>query len=421
MTRLALVIDDNGDVAKRGRAVEVKTMKYLNRESIRNASIGDHLHLKTTTVAVVGLRGIPDVMGGIETHCEELLPRIKALRPDYDIVVFARSPYLREGTPYKGVEVQSLFTVKNKYIEALLHTFVAVLYVRFMMKCGLLHIHGIGPALLAPFARLLGLDVVITHHGEDFNRDKWNKFAKFFLHLGERCSVMFGNAVIVVSRAVAISLGDRHASERGKIRHIPNGATTFVRSAGSKDRQSCLDTLGLKPDGFVLAVGRLVSEKKFDVLIDAFHASGREGVLVIAGAADHEDAYAKALLARGAANVRFIGFQNHDCLNELYRSASLFVLASSHEGMPIAALEAAAAGCSVLLSDILPNVEIGLEARNYFPVGDVAALADKLTQPSSDFAIDSEALKKRFDWDQVAINTVAVYDAVSRTPQISAG
>lgn len=27
-------------------------------------------------IIVTGTRGIPDVMGGVETHCEELFPRI---------------------------------------------------------------------------------------------------------------------------------------------------------------------------------------------------------------------------------------------------------------------------------------------------------------------------------------------------------
>ena len=28
-------------------------------------------------IIVTGTRGIPDVMGGVETHCEELFPRIE--------------------------------------------------------------------------------------------------------------------------------------------------------------------------------------------------------------------------------------------------------------------------------------------------------------------------------------------------------
>src|SRR3546814_1210058 len=46
------------------------------------------------TICVTGLRGFPHVMGGIESHCEELLPRIKTLWPDHRSVVPGRRPYL---------------------------------------------------------------------------------------------------------------------------------------------------------------------------------------------------------------------------------------------------------------------------------------------------------------------------------------
>lgn len=30
-------------------------------------------------IFVTGTRGIPDIMGGVETHCEELFPRIASM------------------------------------------------------------------------------------------------------------------------------------------------------------------------------------------------------------------------------------------------------------------------------------------------------------------------------------------------------
>lgn len=40
-----------------------------------------------------GTRGIPDVLGGVETHCQNLYPAIKQ-QFDADICVIARSPYV---------------------------------------------------------------------------------------------------------------------------------------------------------------------------------------------------------------------------------------------------------------------------------------------------------------------------------------
>ena len=34
-------------------------------------------------IVVVGTRGIPDIQGGVETHCEELYPRLAAMAVSY--------------------------------------------------------------------------------------------------------------------------------------------------------------------------------------------------------------------------------------------------------------------------------------------------------------------------------------------------
>ena len=43
-------------------------------------------------VVVTGTRGIPGIMGGVETHCEELLPRLVKL--GYDITIIRRKSYI---------------------------------------------------------------------------------------------------------------------------------------------------------------------------------------------------------------------------------------------------------------------------------------------------------------------------------------
>lgn len=373
-------------------------------------------------VGVTGLRGIPNVMGGIETHCEQLLPRVKDLRPSYDVVVMGRSPYLTSDTTYRGVHVKRLFTIRNKYLEAIVHTFVAILYARLVLGCHVIHIHGIGPSLLTPLAAVTGLRVIVTHHGEDYNRDKWNRLARAVLRCGELMSVRYAQAVLVVSNDVASRLKARHARYRGKIHYVPNGAPRFHASTDLTAHHEILSRFGLAERRYVLAVGRLVPEKNFDMLVEAFKQANPDCDLIIAGAADHDDRYSVELMKKADQRVRFIGFQSRETLAALYRGAALFVLPSSHEGMPIAALEAASAGCPILLSDITPNVELGFDGCNYFPVGDVPSLAQCLMQPFDTYAIDREMVSARFDWDRIAERTIEIYDRVShgdRSPVLS--
>ena len=116
-------------------------------------------------ICAIGLRGIPDVMGGIESHCQQLYPRM--VEKGDSVVVIARSPYV----------VVSVWTLKHKFLETFMHTFFAILYARIFVHPDVVHLHAIGPALFTPLARLLGMKVVVTHHGADYDRQKWNRLA----------------------------------------------------------------------------------------------------------------------------------------------------------------------------------------------------------------------------------------------------
>ena len=46
-------------------------------------------------IVVTGTRGIPNVMGGVETHCEELFPRIASFGED--VTLIRRASYVNDG------------------------------------------------------------------------------------------------------------------------------------------------------------------------------------------------------------------------------------------------------------------------------------------------------------------------------------
>lgn len=360
-------------------------------------------------IHVTGLRGIPGVMGGVESHCQELLPRIKANNPDLDIAVLCRSPYVDEGRhEYCNIRLIPLPSPKQRSLEAIVATFIAILYA-FAKRAQAIHIHAIGPSLLAPLARILGLKVVVTHHGADYERAKWGRFAKLVLRLGERSSLIWAHKVIAVAPSIARDLKRLFPSQAHKVIYIPNGAPQLPASA--ERPESVLRRLGVESGRFILAVGRLVPEKGFHDLIDAFEASKKEPAqkLVIAGGADHDSPYAGALLERAGGNVVFAGIQPHDVLKTLYEHCGLFVLPSYHEGLPIAALEAASCSAPMALSDIPANRDIGLEEAHYFPAGDVQRLAQMLEGPFEHLASDAEIVRRRFDWDKSAVSTARIY------------
>lgn len=358
-------------------------------------------------VAVTGLRGIPDVMGGVETHCEEMLPRVKDIDPRLNITVFARAPYVKKPAyEFRGVSVVSVPSPDSVWREAITATFNAILAAR-RDGMDVIHIHAIGPALLTPLARLIGLKVVVTHHGEDYNRAKWGRFPSLVLRMGEKFGIGFANQVIAVSPSLTKRLQRSFPKASSRISYIPNGAPKLPLAPGD-----ALSRFSLKPRKYILAVARLVPEKGLHDLITA-HTQIHDGrKLVIVGGADHASDYSKSLLKHEGENVVFTGLQDRGTLRELYENADLFVMPSYHEGLPIAALEAGSCSTPMLLSDIQPNLDIGLPESYYFPVGDHGALQEALLRPTYSYRVDASEFRQKFDWDQIAAKTSSVYQKI---------
>ena len=151
-------------------------------------------------ILVTGTRGIPYANGGIETHCRELYPRLVKL--GCNITVINRKPYIKKNIKeYKGVKLLTLYSPRKIFLEAFVHTFLSIVYA-WIKKYKIIHIHAIGPCLLVPLARILGLKVVITNHGPDYNRQKWGKYAKVILRLGEKWGAKYANKIIVISHII---------------------------------------------------------------------------------------------------------------------------------------------------------------------------------------------------------------------------
>jgi glycosyltransferase involved in cell wall biosynthesis len=363
-------------------------------------------------VAVLGTRGFPGVQGGVEKHAEELYTRLASL--GCDITVFTRHPYCPRGDrEFHGVKLRSLWCSRKKSLEAITHTFLGVLAAR-QLSPDVLHIHAVGPSLFVPLAKALGIKVVMTHHGPDYERLKWGRLARATLKLGEWLGVRYANEVIAVSRPIK----DDIAFKRGRTAHfIPNGVT--LPSPVIADGQ--LTKWNIEKGCYALAACRFVPEKGLHDLLEAYSMLNNPTFkLVIAGDSDHEGNYSRRLKERahGIPGVVLTGFVHGQALTELFANAGLFVQPSYYEGLPIAVLEALSYGLPVLVSDIPQHRELPLDERRYFRAGDKGAFAEALDH-AFHAGIENEelsryvtCLKQEYDWGVIAENTMDVYNKV---------
>ncbi|MFH0926573.1 MAG: glycosyltransferase family 4 protein [bacterium] len=372
---------------------------------------------KKIHIAVLGLRGIPDIQGGVEKHCQELYPRL--VKNNFDVTIIARNCYVGPH-PYecKGIQVLPIWAPRKKSLEAICNTAAGLAWLALHRKeYDVLHVHAIGPSLLIPFAKLLGFPVVVTNHGADYLRKKWGKVARIMLRLGEYLGTKHSNSIIAVSRHIKKLLSKKYKTHSI---YIPNGVNIPIfQSAGQK-----LKSFNLEPQRYFLAVGRLVPEKGFHDLLEAYTKLETDWKLALVGEADHEDTYSKELKkqAQEINGVVMTGFQKGKALAELFSNAGLFILPSYHEGLPIVALEAMSYNLPMLISDIPANKEVALP-EEIFTVGDIKALTGRLKKflENPIFLRSQELLAKKrkrleteFNWDCIAQEVGKIYSSLAK-------
>ena len=360
-------------------------------------------------IVVTGTRGIPNIMGGVETHCEELFPRIVLY--GHEVTVIRRDSYVHDSlSEWKGVNLIDIEAPKKKSFEAIVHTFRAINKAK-KLGADVLHIHAIGPALLAPYAKLLGMKVVFTHHGPDYDRDKWGFAAKTMLKLGESMGCRYADHVIVISDVIKNLIAKRCGRTRN-VHLIYNG----VPKPEICHEPEYFKELGIEEGKYILGMCRFVPEKHLHDLVEAYarlkvqKRISDDVKLVLAGDTDFEDDYSLHLKKMARENgVVLTGFIRGTRLHSLLTNALCYSLPSSHEGLPIALLEAMSYRLPVITSSIPANLEVGLDASCYHEVGDVDALASKIESivnlPLQRIDYDMG----KYDWNHIAEQVNNVY------------
>jgi glycosyltransferase involved in cell wall biosynthesis len=375
-------------------------------------------------IAHIGQKGIPATFGGIEYHVDRLSRR-QAQR-GHDVCVYVRNWYTPKTLKnYEGVRLIHMPTVRSKHLDASVHSLICSFHSLFS-GADIIHYHAIGPAFFSWIPWLFGKKVVCTVHRQDWQSEKWKTVARTFLKMGERASIRFPQRTIVVARA----LQDYFKKKYGKDTiHITHGGFAAVQREASLIKAKH----GLKGKDYILFMGRLVPEKRVDLLIQVYlelkSTSPRiQNVkLVIAGGSSATGRYVQSLksMSQKEPDIHFAGFVSGVEKEELLSNALVFVLPSSLEGFPIALLEAKSYGLCCLVSDISPHREAIQDGYNglLFRVDDFSDLASKLLSALEDkeslFLMKRKALEqiqKGVSWAEACEQTERVYKELLGQP-----
>lgn len=355
--------------------------------------------------------------GGVEIVVKELCTRMA--RQGCQVTCYNRSGHHVSGaefdeidnTNYEGIRQKCVPTIEKKGLAAVSASAFAALYSAFG-KYDVVHIHAEGPAFFSWLPKMFGKRVVVTIHGVDWQREKWQSgFGSKFIRQGEKNAVKYADEIIVLSKGVQ----DYFKGTYGRETHfIPNG----VNRPQIREANLITEKFGLKKDSYVLFLGRLVPEKGIRYLVEAFKNVRTDKKLVIAGGSSDTDSFMAELkeLANGDDRILFTGFVQGAMLDELYSNAYIYTLPSDLEGMPLSLLEAMSYGNCCLVSDIPECAEVVEDKALIFKKSDVEDLRVKL-QDACDHPEKVDAHKKqaadfickKYNWDEVTKETMELY------------
>ncbi len=370
-------------------------------------------------IAMIGHKRYGSREGGVEVVVTELARRMAALghevtcydRGGRDVMTGKKA--LGERV-VDGVRVVPVRTIDAKGMAALSSSFFATL-AAIKDRPDVIHYHAEGPCVPLPLARRAGIRTVATIHGLDWQRAKWGRLASSYIKLGEKNAAGCADEVIVLSRSTQRYFRETYGR---KTLVIPNG----INPKEPRAARVITERWGLGRGSYILFLGRLVPEKRPELLIEAFRGLETDKCLVIAGGSSDTSAYETALrqAAEGDDRILFTGFVQGEELAELYSNAYCYVLPSDVEGMPMSLLEAMAYGCCCVTSDIPECADVLAGTGMTFERGSAAGLRQVLVSLLKD---DGEAralgltARKRalesFGWDSVVRWTLETYEGAA--------
>jgi glycosyltransferase involved in cell wall biosynthesis len=301
-------------------------------------------------IAILGTRGIPANYGGFETFAEELSTRL--VRRGHDVTVYCRSHHVdRRKKEHAGVRLVVLPTIRHKYLDTVVHTFLAALHAaarRFdaVLVCN---------AANSPFIPLLtwtGIPTAINVDGLERKRKKWNRLGSLYYRLGEKCSVWFATEIVTDARVIE----EYYLAEYG----APSTMITYGAEVKRVADAEAIREFGIEPQRYILYLSRLEPENNAAMVIEAFRNVDTDLQLVIVGDAPYAHAYKKHLKALAADDPRivFTGFVFGERRKAIQQNAYAYVHATEVGGTHPALIEAMGYGNCVLTYATSENLEV---------------------------------------------------------------
>ncbi|WP_406635166.1 glycosyltransferase [Pseudarthrobacter quantipunctorum] len=348
------------------------------------------------SVVVIGTRGYPSYYGGFETAVRRLAPFLADA--GWDVNVYCRAGQTKDDDEDRDPRIRTTNTVglESKSLSTLSFGLTSVLHALWH-KPQVALVMNVANGFFLPLLKLRGIPTVVNVDGIEWERAKWNRFAKFVFRLGARLTARYGT--ILISDSLEIQRRWKRDFGRKSV-FIPYGANLAIPSEVVP---------GLESGSYVLMVARFVPENTVSEFFQAAERLAEQHPVVIVGSSGYGgplDEAAQRLAEHP--NVQWLGHVSDDKkLLSLWHHAGAYFHGHSVGGTNPALVQAMACGAPVVARQTPYNAEV-LRADENLVAPDPLAIESALRRMLTDHDLRAKAraanrarAATHYDWEDV--------------------
>jgi glycosyltransferase involved in cell wall biosynthesis len=344
-------------------------------------------------IAILGTRGIPANYGGFETFAEELATRL--VRRGHEVTVYCRNPYPQ--AEYRGVRLVTLPTIRHKYFDTLVHTFLSTLHLLVNPKHVVLYCNAAN-ALFTWMPRVAGMGVALNVDGLERKRRKWNALARTWYLISERLSTWFPNETVSDAEKIAEYYQERYGR-----------ATTFIpygAPVGKVESKAILERLGLEPGRYFLYVSRFEPENNPLLVRQVFENLKTDMKLALVGDAPYAHDYIAQVRNTQDPRIVMPGAIYGEGYRELQSHCFAYIHATEVGGTHPALIEAMGSGALTLFLNTAENAEVAGDAAIPFEASTLQSTMERVLLMREEERQDlrfraQRRIADRYSWDAV--------------------
>lgn len=352
-------------------------------------------------VAIIGTVGVPANYGGFETLVENIIGENASDGLEYTVYCSGKK-YNAHLNSYKGAKLKYVCLNANG-AQSTLYDIVSM--IKTGNKYDVALILGVSGCIFLPVFRWWFRNKLIVNiDGLEHRREKWGRFAKWFLLKSEAIAVKYADVVVADNKGIQDYVMETYGIDSALIAY---GGDHVSRIVSAEQTASVLNEYGVKSGEYAISVCRIEPENNCHMILEAFAVSGKRLVYIGNWNRSEFGRWLKKRYAKYKNITIHDPVYNLDTLFVLRSNAEMYVHGHSAGGTNPSLVEAMFIGRPIVAYDVVYNRATTDNKARYFNSSD--GLIELLEHDIDNGQEMKRIAQERYTWKKIASQYEELY------------